>query len=804
MEGIPNFTGASQGTGPNRTFETIFEGVGQAVGNAIDMKDKQNLAAIEREASSGFDELNKEFGLDIPAGVTDFAEKAKAVQAAFEQGKISQVNYYGRMAAMAKAVRQRYPGYESEVDRAIQAATGTRPANAYRDAILDEINRAQAEASSEEKFQRQWIKDNEAELSILYGDDFFQNPDKYPNAQADVARWKGQIETQKAIQQELATQAKMGEVNVVQATKAANTEAGIIVSSSINRALGVNNPDFTKTVNELIAAGGGTPEQQNQFIQQVTGAEHELRAQLYTQLRARYGSMLPADTLNKIIEDSLYPVLSLKEAVLGKDFKLAGRLAHVNKAMQDQQMNELLKDPAILAGAGLQEISQTLGDNYFNQSITDFNTVALDAAGRVLAGQKGTVAKVIDQGNGKVNRELLNQSFKMLVDPNLTDDKFSALFDEFFGSDGSQKNFMDSKVVAQEDLSKIYSLFLSPQMTQAVISKGSAEDLQKYTAWALEKATAIPELRTAASDINNASKHFDLLNPFINPKTGTIEFNESAGLRPGDPALQAGGIAMKGVNDINKVLILLKPIWEANGIDPVEGATKFISQLNTQLGGTFYEKLNETIQGGSGTDNIEGSTGPSERPDLLEDVNTDEIDFVNEVVKQEFETKGRRTTPSTVADPQTRDILDLIGHAEGAGYDTIFGHTERKYGVVPTQMTLREVLDTQKKMGRELGSSAFGKYQIIRKTMLGLIDKMDLSLDEVFTPELQDAMAIELLKGRGFEDWKAGKLGGRQFLNNLAKEWASVPNATGKSFYHGDRMGNKATAGGKKLASMFA
>lgn len=655
MENIPNFTGASQGTGPNRTFETLFEGIGTTLRNAANMQDTMNIQQIENEARQGFDALNEEFGLDIPAGVTDFEQKAQALQAAFEQGKLSQVNYYGRMAAMAKQVRQRYPGYESEVDRAIQSVTGTRPANAYRDAILSEMERAQSEASNEEKFRRQWTKENEAELAILYGPEYFQNPEAYPNAQAEVAQFKGERELIKAEKEKLDLAAKQGDFNTTKAEKLANQEANLLVTTGLNSALKVNNPDFTKTVNELIAKGGGTPQEQEQFIGQITEAEAVLRAKLMTQLRARYGNHLPLERLNKIIEDALYPVTSIKESVLGGDFKLAGRLAHLNKAMKDQQMNELLKDQGILAGVGLKEISETLGEEYFANQINDVHTIALEAAGRVLVGQKGTIAKVIDEGNNKVSREVVNQSIKMITDPNLSGEKFSNLVNEFFGQDGSQKDFMDSSVVAQEDLSKMYAFLVSPQVTQAIITKGTPEDLQKYTAWALEKAPAIKEIKDAAGDVNKTSRYFKELGAFINPKTGTIEFSEAQGLRPGDPALQTAGMVYKSVQDLNKVLTLLRPIFEAQGLDAVTGTQQYLQSLGVSIGGEYFKNLNDAIQGSEGQENVQGSAGS----DTLEEVDIDEIDFMTTSAYQDepesFDASG---LPNDFVDPRSNPDVD--------------------------------------------------------------------------------------------------------------------------------------------------
>ena len=53
---------------------------------------------------------------------------------------------------------------------------------------------------------------------------------------------------------------------------------------------------------------------------------------------------------------------------------------------------------------------------------------------------------------------------------------------------------------------------------------------------------------------------------------------------------------------------------------------------------------------------------------------------------------------------------------------------------------------------------------------------------------------MELLKGRGLEDWQAGRMSDSKFINGLAKEWASLPNSSGRGHYNGQRAGT--TVGG--------
>lgn len=137
-------------------------------------------------------------------------------------------------------------------------------------------------------------------------------------------------------------------------------------------------------------------------------------------------------------------------------------------------------------------------------------------------------------------------------------------------------------------------------------------------------------------------------------------------------------------------------------------------------------------------------------------------------------------------------LLDFIGHYESRGnYNIIFGGR-----VVPelTSMTLNEVLklmadmlaEQRRTRGRAI-STAVGKYQIIWKTLLSLIKSMKLDpATDVFSPALQDAMALHLLRRRGYDRFARGEMSAEDFAINVAKEWASMPMPNGKSFYAQD------------------
>lgn len=152
------------------------------------------------------------------------------------------------------------------------------------------------------------------------------------------------------------------------------------------------------------------------------------------------------------------------------------------------------------------------------------------------------------------------------------------------------------------------------------------------------------------------------------------------------------------------------------------------------------------------------------------------------------------------------DLLAAIRkHEAPKGYGQIYGGAKGvPKGTDVTAMTLNQVLAMQRAMVKAgSASTASGGYQFIRKTLERTIDEMGLSGDQVWTPELQDRMAVHLMEGRGLSKYLSGTLSAEAFANNLAMEWASLPVVTaikgargrilapGQSYYAGDGL-NKA------------
>lgn len=145
-------------------------------------------------------------------------------------------------------------------------------------------------------------------------------------------------------------------------------------------------------------------------------------------------------------------------------------------------------------------------------------------------------------------------------------------------------------------------------------------------------------------------------------------------------------------------------------------------------------------------------------------------------------------------DPCTDIILDFIaggvpGNPSGesfGNYNAVIGnaHATDDLG----QKTLDGIYTLMADLleaGRP--STAVGRYQIIRKTLKALQTRKQLLGTALFTPKLQDSLAVALMVGRGYPLWWDGKMSDADFAHGLSCEWASLPDprAGGRSHYDG-------------------
>lgn len=168
-----------------------------------------------------------------------------------------------------------------------------------------------------------------------------------------------------------------------------------------------------------------------------------------------------------------------------------------------------------------------------------------------------------------------------------------------------------------------------------------------------------------------------------------------------------------------------------------------------------------------------------------------------------------RTVPASAA-----RLLDFIGLTEAPnGYGTIYANKQGKLAKPLTEMTLDEVLAAQSGWSKNHGSSAAGRYQFMKATLLGLRSELNIRGSQKLDSDLQDRLGYHLLIRRGYADFMAGKISRTEFGRRLAQEWASFPVLTvckgahrqlnrGQSYYAGDGL-NKALVKPEKVEAVL-
>ena len=133
--------------------------------------------------------------------------------------------------------------------------------------------------------------------------------------------------------------------------------------------------------------------------------------------------------------------------------------------------------------------------------------------------------------------------------------------------------------------------------------------------------------------------------------------------------------------------------------------------------------------------------------------------------KLRFKNTPSRTYRASIEDPELVRVLDLIASKESeahggynayneGGYsaDRPYGSADssdgKMFGKPITQMTIGEVMALQAKPKGVPGIHAAGRYQFIGVTLKDVVREMGITKDMVFSPQLQDAMALHRLRWR--------------------------------------------------------
>lgn len=147
---------------------------------------------------------------------------------------------------------------------------------------------------------------------------------------------------------------------------------------------------------------------------------------------------------------------------------------------------------------------------------------------------------------------------------------------------------------------------------------------------------------------------------------------------------------------------------------------------------------------------------------------------------------GTRYQGTGGADGVIKAVREMIAGVESEGnYNILVGG---RTGPL-TGMTLAQIHEMQLRMeqpGAGYASSAVGRYQFVRTTLLGVAKQLGLDPSTAFDERVQDALADRLIKNCGFDQYITGKISKERFMYNLSTQWAALPkDATSASYWGG-------------------
>ncbi len=147
--------------------------------------------------------------------------------------------------------------------------------------------------------------------------------------------------------------------------------------------------------------------------------------------------------------------------------------------------------------------------------------------------------------------------------------------------------------------------------------------------------------------------------------------------------------------------------------------------------------------------------------------------------------------------PSPRAILDFIARYEApGGYNQVYSGTPAPRPRPLTRMTVGEVLDWQREIRPRVTSTAAGRYQIIYKTLVRLVDRYGIDPDLPFDAAMQDHLGELLLVECGY-----GQRAPTVLADCLAQIWAALPRVTGPN---AGRSAHDGTAGNRALVTPAA
>jgi len=152
-----------------------------------------------------------------------------------------------------------------------------------------------------------------------------------------------------------------------------------------------------------------------------------------------------------------------------------------------------------------------------------------------------------------------------------------------------------------------------------------------------------------------------------------------------------------------------------------------------------------------------------------------------------------------VGEGATQEKLDKFQGVGTSAYDMVLGYGAygkpskpiSKMTLAELEVYMKELIKNSKgdikgKAAKGKGSSAVGKYQVVYKSLFGengsaanpekgrWADKLGLTEDTIYSPEVQEEIGRFILQEAGFDNWMKNEKSEKNMLRDVAGKWASI------------------------------
>ena len=756
----PDYSGMSSRPSGANPDASIMEGVADAANFAakaiVTQRDKNIKNAAEDTAEN----------LDAPYR-GDLKDAVRLGQLHNGSSGNQQRNIRRRIDSSLASLFSKYPGHRTEIHDAFTKATGINTRTMWRDLHDANLTAMEKEASDR---QDEWNRLVNKDGFAYAVPDYATRMEEYDSNPALQQRAKQKYFEYRARMEGMAVKAK----TETERYRAIENMANLNVSTMVENYM--NSKDMKEAFDEILS-GSATADDISKFNFGLNKLEIELVDGLLEDDVVQdwvSKDLIGYSDARKRIETAVKERLGLyRDALINKD---TGLLA-MNESISKQRINDALEKVYGIDGMEVLRYFDKLPAPL--KAIVEMRlaeSTALQEIGNVMA--LGHFGKVF---NNDVPESLAHSllQLRVLEDPQERSVAAATMIDKGV-------EIIMSKKVSREDRIKAAKSFFDPTNSFVnEIGKGGERFFRILTSPEFSKELMSLGDETVTRDYKRfVAQIFEFNGHLKESLQGVIQDLPKAhqarpGGRGGGPTRGAGGLVIEqdgtvavhqdgvrtqGTPDLPTVAPIISNIYKfllehSAGGDPEKAAEML--QQTIQAPVTVLDQAaedNDTVGDQSSLNNE--LADPSPDTDVVAQLqDNDMLEFI-----------ALHEAPNTYGSAEEYDVTLGYGKFDPEGHDGVL--TDKTVGQIITMQG--EMLKHPENNFGGKKSSAVGKYQITRRTLRDVMAEAGVTESDLFNKATQDKLARALLKRRGYDKFKEGKMDRASFLKGLGQEWAGL------------------------------